>query len=259
VDAAHLLATDEPVPFAFENPHDKSTVVIGCEHGGHRIPAALDSLGLAEEHRFAHFIWDIGALELARALSGILDATLVHQPYSRMICDCNRRPDVDGFIPAHGEGIPVPANLSLHPAERTRRQAEIWEPFHDGIAGLLDQRLEAGRKTILVTIHSFTPVFDGEPRHWHAGVLHDRDQELSPLLFDLLEARHGAVIGQNQPYSMSRDSDYTIPVHGEDRELPCTEIEVRNDLIAHPQGISSWASTLAETLRTACKGIGESL
>jgi len=108
----------------------------------------------------------------------------------------------------------------------------------------------------LVTIHSFTPVFHGEVRHWHTGILYDQDLDLSPTLFEVLEAQFGDFVGDNEPYCMSRESDYTVPIHGEDRHLPCTEIEVRNDLLLTPNGVSYWAHTLAAALRASCVKIG---
>lgn len=256
MDDRPLLGPDEPEPFALENPEGRSPIVLVCEHGGHRIPSRLGTLGLTEEHRYKHFIWDIGALELARALSQALDAPLAHQVYSRMVCDCNRRPDVESFIPDHGEGIPVPGNITLSEAERDRRRAEVWQPFHDGTARLLDHRQATTEVTTLVTIHSFTPSFYGEPRPWHAGVLYDRDRSLSPALFEVLSADHGEIIGHNEPYAMGRDSDYTVPVHGEDRDLPSVEIEVRNDLIGDASGRAQWAERLAAAIGRAHAEIG---
>lgn len=251
MDERPLLGAGEPAPFVLENAKGASPIVFVCEHGGHLIPARLGSLGLREEHRYKHFMWDIGALALARSLARHFDAPLAHQSYSRMVCDCNRRPDVATFIPEHGEGIPVPGNLGLSASLRDQRRAEVWQPFHDRVAALLDARQAAGQATTLVTIHSFTPVFDGKPRPWHAGVLYERDRTLSPLLYDILQSRFGEVIGRNEPYSMGRETDYTVPVHGEDRALPCTEIEVRNDLIADDQGRRDWTMRLAGALQSA--------
>ncbi len=256
VEAPALLGPDEPAPFQLENPQGRSPLVFVCEHGGHRIPAALGSLGLEARHLRKHFMVDLWAIDLARALARAFDAPLAHQPYSRMVCDCNRRPDVESFIPEAGEGVAVPGNRDLDAAARARREAAIWAPFHARVAALLDARAAAGRRSLLVTIHSFTPVFHGRARPWHAGVLYDRDTALSPLLFEILESRHGGVIGCNEPYAMGRDTDYTVPVHGEDRGLPATEIEVRNDLIADAGGRAAWTERLGRALQRACGELG---
>ena len=53
------------------------------------------------------------------------------------------------------------------------------------------------------------------------------------------------MVGDNEPYAVSDDTDYTIPVHGEARGLINTGIEIRQDLIADPAGQQQWAERLA--------------
>lgn len=250
--AAPLLGADEPPPWTLENPDGASDVLFVCEHAGAQMPAALGTLGLDPEHLRRHFIWDIGALDLARALAERFDAPLAHQRYSRMVCDCNRLPDVASFIPADGEGVPVPGNRDLTPEERLRRRRAIWQPFHDALARLLDAREAAARATVLVSVHSFTPVFFGTPRPWHVGVLVDRDPLFSHALHAALRTRlDQATVGLNEPYVMGQGVDYTIPVHAEDRALPCAEIELRNDLIGDAEGVAHWCTVLAAALDEA--------
>jgi predicted N-formylglutamate amidohydrolase len=53
------------------------------------------------------------------------------------------------------------------------------------------------------------------------------------------------VVGDNEPYAVSNETDYTIPVHGEARGLLNTGIEIRQDLIGDPSGEARWAERLA--------------
>ncbi len=251
-----LLAPDEPPPFLGENLDGKSAFVLVCEHGGRRLPRALGDLGLDEAARTAHIAVDLGALGLARALAARLDAPLAHQPYSRLVCDCNRRPDVASFIPELGEGLVIPGNQNLQPEEWERRRDAIWRPFHASLAALLERRRLAGLATLLVSIHSFTPVFLGKARPWQAGILFERNRDLAPSLLSLMHTSLGDLVGDNQPYRMSRQDDFTIPVHGEDRGLPCAEIEVRNDQLAEAVGRETWAERLEESLEAAASACG---
>jgi len=251
-----ILAASDPPPFSSENVAGTSPFVIVCEHAGRRLPASLGTLGMADEHLARHFMWDIGALELARAIAARLDAPLALQRYSRMICDCNRHWKAESFIPEQGEGIPVPANIDITEAEREQRRAEIWQPFQDGVEAMLDRRAMDDQQTLFVTIHSFTPVFFGVERKMEYGVLFDRNDSLSPALLEVLRARHGDKALANEPYSMSRDTDYTVPVHGEDRGLDSVEIEVRNDLLSSPEEIEARADDLASALRDAAATLG---
>ncbi|CAN5782176.1 hypothetical protein BH23PSE1_BH23PSE1_10390 [soil metagenome] len=166
-------------------------LVLVCEHAGRRIPRSLGSLGLGKALRARQFMWNIGALALARALAARLDAPLVLQPWSRMVCDCNRPTDAPDFIPGAGEGTPVPGNLGLPPEARAARIAAIWRPFPDRLAAFLAARPGPGA---LVTVHSFTPALDGASRPWPAGVLFARDHPRKPAR----GARAGGNLGIRQ-------------------------------------------------------------
>lgn len=243
-----LLADEESSPLVLENETGRSRAVLVCEHGGGLFPERLGRLGLSEIDAKRHFVWDLGALDLARAMSGRLDAPLVHQRYSRLICDCNRKTSVPSFIPENAEEMQVPGNAGLTQTERAARIGEIWQPFHDGLAAFLDRRAQTVPDTVLISVHSFTPVFHGEKRSLHVGLLCDRSRAMSELMYSALKPSLGDRIAMNQPYVMSREHDYTIPVHGEDRGLHCAEIELRNDLLALPARIEEWANKLCRAI-----------
>jgi predicted N-formylglutamate amidohydrolase len=105
--------------------------------------------------------------------------------------------------------------------------------------------MAAKRPTVLVSLHSFTPVYAGVARPWHIGALYNRDTVLPKLLLEHLRRESGLVVGDNEPYAASDLTDYTIPVHGEARGLVNTGIEIRQDLIADPSGQQQWAERLA--------------
>ncbi|WP_229582417.1 N-formylglutamate amidohydrolase [Paracoccus sp. S-4012] len=246
-----LLAPHEPPPLDVFNDGGASDFVVICEHAGRLIPESLRSLGLPESELTRHIAWDIGARGIAMALARKLDAPLFMQRYSRLVCDCNRRPDVPGFAPVLSEATEIPGNIGLTAEDRATRAREIFHPFHDHVTAVLDRREAAGRRTLLVTIHSFTPVFLGVPRPWEIAVLHNRDMTLSPTMLEILRQTSHHVVGDNEPYRVSDDTDYAIPVHGEARGLPCVEIEIRNDLAEGEDAAERWSSLLAESLTAA--------
>ena len=104
-------------------------------------------------------------------------------------------------------------------------------------------------------MHSFTPVYKGVARPWHVGVLYNRDRRLAAALMELLRAEPGLVVGDNEPYTVSDATDYTIPVHGEQRQLPHVAVEIRQDLIAEEAGQRWWAELLARLLPRALEGL----
>jgi predicted N-formylglutamate amidohydrolase len=250
-----LLDPDEPAPFEVAGREGRSPFLIVCDHAGRRLPRALGRLGLSEAELATHIAWDIGAGGVAQRLAEALDAFMIRQPYSRLAIDCNRPLDAVDSIATLSERISIPGNQQLPPGAAGARAREIFEPYHREIRGELDRRRDAGRAAILVTVHSFTPVFLDLARPWHVGILYNRDARLAEPLLGLLRDAGDLVVGRNQPYAASELSDFALVQHGEKRGVPCVEIEMRQDLIAGPEGQSAWAERLARLLPIAARGL----
>lgn len=246
-----LLAPDEPPAFIEERRQGRSNFVIVVDHASHRIPRRLGTLGLPASELERHIAWDIGALAVARRTAAALDAPLIAQNYSRLVIDCNRDPKVPTSIPPLSESTPIPGNLDLSEAEIHARRVEIFEPYHHQVRTLLDERLAAGRPTILVAQHSMTNIYKGVRREMHAAVLYNRDRRFAGLVLDGLRDEPGLIIGDNQPYFVSDDTDYSVPKHGEARGLPHVEIEIRQDLVSDEAGQAEWASRITRILQNA--------
>lgn len=251
-----LLESDEPAPVRVLREAGRSAFVLTADHAGRAIPRRLGTLGLPDGERARHIAWDIGIAGVTERLSAALDATAVLQPYSRLVIDCNRGHGVDSSIPAVSETTAIPGNCGLSAADRAARQREVFAPYHARIGALLDARAGAGRRTVLVAMHSFTPVFKGVARPMHAGVLYNRDPRLARVLLGLLRAEGDLEVGDNAPYSVSDSTDYTVPIHGERRGLAHVEVEIRQDLIADEAGQAAWADRMARLLREADAALG---
>ena len=249
--AKPLLEPGEADPVTIDNEAGRSVFFLTCDHAGRAIPRHLDRLGLPEHETRRHIAWDIGVGAVGLQLSKLLDAAVVLQTYSRLVIDCNRDPKVPSSIPEISETTEIPGNRGLTEAARTARIDAIFRPYHDTIAAALDRRDAEGRTSVLVALHSFTPVFKGVARPWHAAVLYNRDARLARSLFELLQAEDGLVVGDNEPYRVTDLTDYTVPVHGERRGLLHVEIEIRQDQITEPAGQVAWAKRLARLLPAA--------
>ena len=243
-----LIAPDEPQPVTVTSCNGRSPFVIVTDHAGKHLPRGLQMLGLERAECDRHIAWDIGAGAVSTLMGDALDAIVIRQNYSRLVIDCNRTPGSETSIVELSELTKVPGNIGLSDDLIGARVREIFRPYHDRIAHELDQRLQASRPTALIAVHSFTPVFKDAARPWHVGVLYNRDSRLAVKLIDLLRREPGLVVGDNEPYSVSDESDYTIPVHGERRDLPHVAIEIRQDLIANEAGQQKWAALLARLL-----------
>lgn len=243
-----LLGEGDISPVHEVNAAGTSPLLLTADHYGRVLPHALGNLGVAESDLARHIGWDIGIAGVAERLARMLDAHLIAQRYSRLVIDCNRPPGVASSIPVISEATAIPGNEDLSAAAKEMRRREIFDPYHDRIRAAIDAREQAGRPTVLVALHSFTPVFYGEPRPWHIGTLYRRDTVLPRLMLQHLRGESGLVVGDNQPYAVSDITDYTIPVHGEARGLVNTGIEIRQDLIAEESGQQQWAERLARIL-----------
>lgn len=243
-----LLGEDDPDPVAVQRANGESPFFLTCEHAGRQVPRRLGDLGLHESEFERHIAWDIGAAGMARDLSARLDAALVMQNYSRLVVDCNRSPDHHDFIPAISEHTEIPGNRDIHPQEISARADAVYRPYHDTIAQALDSRHDECRMSVLVAVHSFTPVFKGEPRPWHVGLLFNRDDRLARVLREGMNGNPDLCVGINEPYAISDETDYTLPVHGERRGIPHIEFEIRQDLIETVDGQREWGGYLADWL-----------
>jgi predicted N-formylglutamate amidohydrolase len=246
-----LLAADEPAAFLEEGRRRQSNFVIAVDHASRRIPRRLGDLGLPAPELQRHIAWDIGSLAVARQVAAALDAPLVAQNYSRLVIDCNRDPSAPTSIPTVGESIEIPGNMHLTPDEVAARRAEIFDPYHNHLRALLDERQAAGRPTILIAHHTMTNVFKGQRREMHAAVLYNRDRRFAGLMLDMLRREAHLIVADNEPYFVSDETDYTIPRHAEARGLPHVEIEIRQDLVSDEAGQGAWATRIAGALRDA--------
>jgi predicted N-formylglutamate amidohydrolase len=242
-----LLGTDDPVPFDVRNSQGPSEFLIVCEHGGRKIPARLESLGLGPDDLARHIAYDIGAAELSARMAELLDAQLLLQPFSRLVIDCNRPPHAPDSIPAISDGTRVPGNAEISLEERRARFAEIHRPFELRVREAYLARSTGGRRTILLNVHSFTQQMrsTGDIRVCEVGLLFNRDSRLALAMFKELRALSPQIaVVLNEPYDVTDDGDFTIPVHGERAGIPHVMIEVRNDLISDDLGREHWARTL---------------
>ena len=248
---ASWIAADEPPAFELVNPRGRSRAILTCDHASPRIPRRLGDLGLAAADRLRHVAWDIGTAALARRLARILDAPLVLSGYSRLVVDCNRPLEVASAYCARSEDVDVPGNLALSDVEKAARAAAFYWPYHDAVHKLVESRMGREAPPVMVSIHSFTPLYLGRARPWHVGVHYRLDRRLAALALAALRADPTLTVGDNEPYPVALDEDYTIPVHAELRGLPYVLFEIRQDLLSTAAGIAAWADRLGGLLARA--------
>jgi len=255
--AHRLIARDEPAPAVVEQANGTSPMLLIADHAGNLVPRALQQLGLPQSELDRHIGIDIGILGVCRELSGILGATLIHQRYSRLVIDCNRHPQYDSAFASVSDQTLVPGNEGLTVADAARRITEIFMPYHAAVSRELDRRENAKRPTALIAMHSFTPHHKvlKAARPWPVAVLFNRDTRIADGLIRGLRDEAGLNVGVNEPYKVDDESDYAVPVHGEQRGIPVVEIEIRQDMITTDEDQKKWAALLAPLLRRSVDGV----
>lgn len=220
-----------------------ATALVVCEHASNRFPEFLDGLGLGMAARNSHIAWDPGALGVATVLAGQLGAPLVYGGVSRLVYDCNRPPEAHDAIPARSEIHDVPGNAGLTDADRQARVAAVYEPFRAALAGKI--AIRSDQLSLLVTVHSFTPVYMGRPRKVEIGILHGKDDRFARAMMAAAPKDLPHVLRLNEPYSAADGVAHTLDLHGAANGLHSVMIEIRNDLIASEAAQAAMAARLA--------------
>jgi predicted N-formylglutamate amidohydrolase len=243
-----LLGPNEPPPVESVHAAGTAPILLVCDHASARLPDALGTLGLDEGELARHIAIDIGAAALTRRLAALFDAPALLAGYSRLVIDCNREPADHTAIREISEGVVIPGNRRLAPAQRDARIDGIFRPYHAAIAARVAAAEAGGAVPALIAIHSFTPRFRGVERPWHVGILSGCDRRIADPMIAALSADASLVVGDNQPYSGMHFAGYTMENHAVKRGLPCVMIEVRQDLLADEAGVARWAVLLQRAL-----------
>jgi predicted N-formylglutamate amidohydrolase len=244
--ATPVDAPEHPVT---EIPGDPATgIIVLCDHASNEIPPEYCSLGLPESQLSRHIAYDIGAAGMTRALAEAFGAPALLTNFSRLIIDPNRGEDDPTLVMRLSDGAVVPGNARVDDAEIERRIKRFYRPYDRAIRNAIAETLAKGVRPIILSIHSFTPVWRGSPRPWHAGILWAKDPRLSRSLIETLQVDDALIVGDNEPYDGGLKGD-VIDRHALDHGFSNTLIEIRQDLVADPEDAKAWGWRLAEALR----------
>ena len=225
-------------------------LVLVADHAGRAVPDEYGDLGLPAAEFERHIAYDIGVEALTRALAAALEAPAVMAHFSRLLIDANRGEDDPTLIRQLYDGTVIPANYPMSESERQRRLERYWRPYHDALGAMVASVAErTGAAPFLLSIHSFTPSMQGRARPWHVGILWDRDDRAARPLIDMLAADPALVVGDNEPYDGALRGD-TMFRHAIVNGYAHALIEVRQDLIATPEGVEAWTQRLAPIAET---------
>jgi len=229
-----------------------SAMLLIADHASNHLPDGVD-LGVPISVMGKHVALDIGVTPLAALLCADLGCPAVLGGVSRLLIDLNREDHAPGLIPETSDGVLIPGNAGLTPADRAARIQTWWRPYHDHIVELIRDTAPK----LLISLHSFTPrlATRDEKRPWQIGILYNQDDRAARLALPLLE-QAGIVAGDNLPYS-GKVLNATMNRHGEDNRIAYLGIEVRQDLISDADGVALWGARLAPIIRSVRHGLGD--
>ena len=232
-------------------PQGSGRFVFFCDHASNYVPAELHDLGLPAFELARHIAWDIGAAGVTEVLSEIFDAPAILSAASRLVIDCNRHLDAADLIPEISDATAIPGNLHLSAEAKAMRIERWFHPYHNAIESVLLDREARGFASIAVSIHSMTASLAGEPRPWKIALSSHLDRSLAVPVLAALRRPGDVAVGDNQPYNLDPDVDYSIPFHALRRGLPHLQVEFRQDVIADATTQREWALRFAQALQSS--------
>jgi len=233
-----------------ENPNN--TVLVTCEHATNDLPEDYSWT----ENDTRHFVnehWglDIGALEMARALAAELKCVFVHSLYSRLLLDTNRSIVSDTLFRRTGDGKEVDLNKDLTHEEEQKRIKRFYIPYYEALREI-SAKVDP---TYVLSIHSFTPVYQGEPRSMEIGVLYGHDS--TKLAVDINEGMKtkGYISDINRPYdgitTMGTVKSLIYAKHPTQRQG--ITFEFRNDILTNKERMNKLKTHTVEVINDVCK------
>jgi predicted N-formylglutamate amidohydrolase len=224
-----IAALGDDTAFTFVEGDADAPVFLTCEHASQRLPSPW--VWPEHDRRLidTHWAYDLGAREITLELARTLRATAVLAEYTRLLVDANRSEGHPDLFRAVAEGEPVLLNQAISASEAELRVSRFHRPFHAAV----DRALLDVRAPLLLSIHSFTPVYEGAVRNVELGVLFD-DQEEAAFALGAALARELPNVAYNEPWSGKLGLIYSADAHSRRNHRVALELEVRQDLAVDP-------------------------
>jgi predicted N-formylglutamate amidohydrolase len=238
-------------PFEVINPTGPAPLVITCDHASNAVPPDIGEWGVSDAEMQRHIAWDIGAAPIARHLAEAFDAPAILCGTSRLVIDCNRQPNDPSLIPVISDGTAIPANEGLTPEQRALRISTYSDPYHKACREILSERCEAGKRPLLLAVHSMTDRMRGKFRPWEIALSSNENRRATDPALAVLRKLDGVVVGDNEPYDMNIVEDYSTHEHALSRGLDYLQVEFRQDVVATPEGQKRFAALFIPAVAAA--------
>jgi len=231
-----------------ENPNNM--IVITCEHASNALPDGYD---WTENDRtyFAdqHWGYDPGSLDMATHLAKELKCVLVYSLYSRLLADVNRTIAGQDLFRKGGDGQIIDLNKDITYEEEQNR---IIKYHHTYYSALREVSIKIDPLYVF-SVHSFTPLYEGQPRSLEVGILVNYSFDLAEKINEVFQ-KEGHNVAVNEPYDGRQGlatleallfAKYPVRRQG-------VEFEFRNDLLLDPKTSKKLKDDALVALQTVC-------
>ncbi len=223
----------------------RTELIITCEHASRAVPPVYAALFRGQQSVLrSHRGYDPHARELAQELASHWNCELFEGQATRLLVELNRSLWHPALFSEFSRG--------LSRAERRRLLDEYYHPYRTAVENHLRQRLSQPRTILHVGVHTFTPVWHGQPRTADVGLLYDSARSAERQLMEVWQGElrlrlPGWRIRRNYPY-LGRTDGFTTHLR---KVFPPTdylgiEIEVRNTLRPRTANWQQLVSVLVE-------------
>ena len=231
----------------------KVKLLIVADHASNYIPKKYNNLGLEQKDVVTHKAYDPGIKELAINLSNKLNSQLVLGEYSRLLIDCNRDENDPTLISAISDRKIILGNKKITKQEKNYRINKMYRPYHEKIK----KKVLENKINVIISLHSFNPIFKGKKRFLKYGILSNQDRRLSDLILNELK-KGKKIVGDNEPYKGSLIGD-TLYKHALKRGIHHSLIEIRNDLLSNVKKIDQVSNLMYRVINKSIKSLSITL
>lgn len=186
----------------------KLALVLTCEHAGNQIPTTFQYLfNDASADLNAHTGWDPGALQLTEALAEAFQVDYHAYHYTRLLIEMNRSEKHPQLYSKFSQ--------KLMSQDKNYLLRTYYQPYRKKIEGVIRDFIEEGHLVVHVSVHTFTPVLDGQTREVEVGLLFD-DLRAGETAFskswkqEVEKIDPQLVVRYNEPYLGSDDGFTTF-------------------------------------------------
>ena len=204
----------------------KKNILIIVDHASNSIPTNFSNFTINQKILNSHIAYDLNIKNFSLVLSKKINSHLICGKYSRLIIDLNRSISDPTLISAISDKKIINGNLQIDNLDMKYRINNIYNKYHEHIY----KTIKKYNINLLISLHSFNPIFKGKKRKIEVGILSNNYRQYSELLMKNLIKVKKYKIGDNEPYRGNLIGD-TMYKHGFRNNIPHTLIEIRNDLI----------------------------